>query len=304
MSQGKVIVTGASGMLGGWIYRHLLQEGIPCEGWSRATDRAPDGTTFDRGLASYTDSISDATLVIHCAAMTDADYCESNLEEAKFVNALWSGALAREAALTGARFIYVSTDAVYDGNAPGRRREYDEPNPINVYAATKLQGEQAVLDAYPAATVVRTTMVGWTLPGKREKFAEQIIRNLLSGERLQLFRDAIFSPLHVADLGTLLLRLAETEYSGILNIGSCDGVSKAAFGRMVAEDFGYYPSPIVPVSVDDVPLPAKRTKNTMLDVSRATDLLGYLPNVPGTIRGLRRDFHDGTVERLKGGPWP
>lgn len=304
-SDGVTIVTGASGMLGGAIYRRLLADKVPVEGWSRATDLAPDGTTFTRGVASFTDSIRNADLVIHCAALTDADYCEANPGEANFVNVLWSKSLAQEAALTGARFIYVSTDAVYDGDVPGRlSREDDPPRPLSVYARTKLAGEQAVLQAYAEATVVRTTMFGWTLPGKREKLAEQILRALVLKQPIKLWGDAIFSPLHVVSLAEDLLCLAELQYPGVLNIGARDPTSKADFGRLIAWEFGFDPSAIEETSVDDADLPAKRTKSTALDVTLARGLLGTLGTTRAGISRLRQELGDGTVERLKGGSWP
>lgn len=298
----SVIVTGASGMLGGAIYRRLLEDDVDVHGWSNWRTQAPDDHFFSPRGTSH--SIGDADLVIHCAAMTDADAAESFAEKAFMINTVWAGRLAASARERGARFIYVSTDAVYDGERPGLRSEDEAPNPLSVYAKTKLMGEQAVLLMNPEATIVRTTMVGWVLPTKREKFAEQIIRELINGSRLTLFRDAIFSPLHVGDLADYLISLAEIEHSGVLNVGSQAPISKFAFGLMVAQRFGLDSSPIYPTSVDDVPLAAKRTKNTGLDVRQAKDLLGDLPTVSQAIERLYREHNDGTVERLKGQPWP
>jgi dTDP-4-dehydrorhamnose reductase len=291
-------------MLGGAIYRQLRNAGEPVEGWSRATKIAPDGAKFHTrplDLGAY----GPVRLVIHCAAMTDADACEENPSGARRVNAEWPGRLAAQAARIGARFIYVSTDAVYDGETPGRlSREDDPPHPLSTYARTKLAGEAAVLQAYPDATVVRTTMFGWTLPHKREKLAEQIVRGLVERKPLRLWGDAIFSPLHVSDLAVLLVDLAAIRYPGIVNVGSPLSLSKAEFGRLIADTTGLDGSLIEETSVDDAGLAAARTKDTALDVSVAETLLGPLPSAGSGIQLLAREFTDGTVERLKGGPWP
>lgn len=296
-----MVVTGASGMLGSAIYRELRGDRkVDVRGWSHTTSdgklEAFDLPDFRRALHG-----EEIDLIIHCAALTDADHCEKNSGEASVINALIPGQLAGYARGVGARFVYVSTDAVYDDSQPGRRKETDQPNPQSVYAKTKLEGEGRVLAAYPEALVVRTTMFGWTLPtAPRPKFAEQILAALTARQPIKLFRDAYFSPLHVDLLGECLLELAEADASGVLNVGAANPVSKAAFGHFLAEVFGLDPSPIEEVSVDDVPLAAKRTKNVSLDVSECAKLLGPLPTVSQGVHQLYEEAFNGTAARIRG----
>lgn len=289
-------------MLGGAIYRRLLAEGADVEGWSGDGGIAPDGVVFAPALFPLR---PETRLIIHCAAITDADACEADPRSSVAINEVWPGRLAYSARERGARFIYISTDAVYDDRDPEWLAwEGDEPRPLSVYAKTKLGGERRVLDVYPEATVVRTTMFGWTLPGKREKLAEQIIRALVLGRPLPLWRDAVFSPLHVGDLGRILLELAERDYPGVLNIGAPEPITKLEFGRMIAAAIGANDDVIEETSVDDMDLRAPRTKYTALDVTHAEELFGALPSVEEGVARLARELTDGTVERLKGGPWP
>lgn len=294
-------------MLGNAVYRELRgDKTIAPEGWSQTTKQSADRLPFlaldlaDLGGAPFR-LLERADLVIHCAAMTDADYCERHPEEARVANAFVPEWLAQAQAKHRGRFVYVSTDAVYDDSQPGRRKETDQPNPQSVYAKTKLEGEGRVLAAYPEALVVRTTMFGWTLPtAPRPKFAEQILAALTARQPIKLFRDAYFSPLYVSQLAEILLMLAEEKASGVLNVGSRHPVSKSHFGRLIAAYFGLDDSLIEEVSVDDVPLAAKRTKNVSLDLGRFQGLLGPAPLIGGNVQQLYEDAHDGTAKRVRG----
>lgn len=305
-----VVVTGASGMLGSAVYRYLRRKGVPVEGWTKSYARTPLGEILhvepDANPKFLTDRVG---TVIHCAAATDADWCEAHVSEAEKTNSSWPESLAVRAWELGIRFVYVSTDAVYDGTKPGRlSREEDPPRPLSVYAKTKLSGEQRVLYRNPAAVVIRTTMVGWTAAGRREKFAEEIARALLTNRPINLWWDAVFSPLHVSQLAELLVRVANTHYAGILNLGASDSVSKSDFGKSLAYHLRASASLIGEKSVDGIQLSAPRTKNTALDVSRARGLLaprgGHFPSTYETITQLAEEVRNGTVERIKGGPWP
>lgn len=300
------MVTGASGLLGGAVLRHLAAHGLAVEGWAQGTVAAPDGITFRRleltepGVPERALDEARPDLVVHCAALTDVDRCEDDPDGARRLNAEVPGRLAAAAARLGARFVHVSTDAVYDGDAPGRHAETDAPAPANVYARTKLEGEHAVLDANPDALAVRTTMHGWTAQG-RLSFSESLLRGLSRGDRLTLFADVSFSPLVVSDLASVLHRLAATSASGVVNAGAAAPVTKEAFGRLVAREFGLSEDTIVPIEVASLGLRAPRPRNLGLAVERVTELLGEPPpTVEDGIRRLRETAEAGTAARLKG----
>jgi dTDP-4-dehydrorhamnose reductase len=224
--------------------------------------------------------------VIHCAALTDVDACERDPAAARALNTDAPARLAAAAHALGARFVHISTDAVYDGEAPGLHGENEPPAPANVYARSKLEGEHAVLDAHPGALVLRTTMHGWTALGRRS-FSESILRGLLRGDRLTLFEDVRFSPLVVTDHARLIKRLAATQ-SGVLNLGAADAVTKEAFGRIVAREFGFSDASIEPVTLASVGHAAARPRNTAMDVTRLTQALGARPpTVADGVRALR-----------------
>jgi dTDP-4-dehydrorhamnose reductase len=281
----RTLVTGASGLLGGAVLRELGGEG-----WSHSVPALRDGTPLrriDLRDAAAVHALREARpeLVVHCAALTDVDACEDDLEAARCLNADVPGRLAATAAALGAAFVHISTDAVYDGEQDRPHAEDEPPRPVNAYARTKLEGERAVLSAHPGALVVRTTMHGWS-GSPRPSFSEAILRGLRDGRRLTLFRDVVFSPLNVADLAVLVCRLAERGASGVLNVGASDAVTKEAFGRLVARTFGLSEDPIEPIDVADLGLRAPRPRNQALAVERLTQLLGAPP--PSVADGVRR----------------
>ena len=207
---------------------------------------------IDRATCDLTDAAGTARVVreieprciIHTAAFTQVDWCESHPEETWRANVEASRTLAQIAWQIGARMIYISTDSVFDG-ARGCYSETDEPGPLNVYARSKLAGERAVLAELPDALIVRTVIYGWNLRPKRS-LAEWILSELESGSEVQGFDDAVFSPILVNDLGRLLLELLERRASGVCHVARIEACTKFEFARAVAEMFGFDPAQVRP----------------------------------------------------------
>jgi dTDP-4-dehydrorhamnose reductase len=281
----RVVVTGASGLLGATV----LGAFEDAEGWANRSPALPDGTPLRQVdlLGDAGQALREAApeLVVHCAALTDVDACERDPDAAYALNAHAAAQLAAAARALGARFVHISTDAVYDGERAGEHAEDEPPGPANVYAESKLAGERAVLEAHPDALVLRTTMHGWT-PAGRRSFSESILRGLVRGDRLTLFADVRFSPLVVTDHAALIKRLAGQR--GVLNLGAADAVTKEEFGRIVAREFGLSDAQIAGVSLASIGLSAARPRNTALDVTRLGRALGEPPpSVADGVRALR-----------------
>ncbi len=267
----RILVTGASGLLGlnfclrfagehqiiGVANQHGLRE-VPFE--LRQADLAQPGAAA-RLLAEVRPEI-----VLHCAALANIDQAESNPALAERVNAELPGEMAAAARAVGAGMLHISTDAVFDGEK-GDYAEDDVPHPLNVYAATKLRGEQAVLAANPAAAVARVNFYGWSLSGKRS-LSEQFYSNLSAGKPMFGFTDVIFCPLQVNVLGEVLLSMAQLGLRGIYHTISSETLSKYEFGCRVARLFGLDESLIRPVSWKDGGLKAVRSPNLNLRSDR------------------------------------
>ena len=239
-------------------------------------------------------------LIIHCAAQTGVDFCEEHPEEAYRQNVLASVRVAEAARQSGARLIHISTDAVFPGDR-GDYRESDLTGPANVYGKTKLEAERQVAAALPDACIARTNIYGWNLRNK-SSLAEWMIDRLDKKERMPAFRDVIFTPLLVNDLGDALFDLYRRDYHGVIHVCGGEACSKMDFAYLIADVFGLDPGLILPSSVDGAGLKAPRGKNTSLNTDLAARVLGRrLPGVRQGLERMRRLKEDGYVEELKHG---
>ena len=198
-------------------------------------------------------------VVLHCAANANVDDCEKNPQAAEEVNSLLPGIIAESAKKHHARMIQISTDAVFDGKV-GNYVESDTPNPLSVYAATKLGGEKAVLSANPDALVLRVNFYGWSITGKRS-LAEWFAYNLAEKKQLKGFTDILFCPMMVLDLVDTMIEASEKGLKGLFHCVGSEIMSKYDFGVAIAKQFGFNPELISPASVEDGALAAARSPN-------------------------------------------
>jgi len=173
----RILITGASGLLGINIALEAAAEHTifgTVNNCQLKEDALPAGQSFRVIQADLTASgalekvleVSQPDWIIHCAALANLDACEASPDLAYHLNAKIPGRLAELASHCGARMVHISTDAVFDGQR-GNYTEEDAPNPLSVYALSKLQGERLVLEANPNAVVARVNLFGWSIFGKR-----------------------------------------------------------------------------------------------------------------------------------------
>ena len=219
------MVTGASGLLGlnfalqscetyeivGVVNRNRLHD-LPFATVQRDFF-APDA------LASLVEEIR-PDAILHCAAMANIDSCEQNPEDARWMNGMVPGLFAEAARKRSIPIVFISTDAVFDGQAPGPNGylETDPVHPINSYSESKALGERNVLSANPDAIVARVNFFGWSISGRRS-LSEFFYTNLKDGRVVSGFKDVLFSPLYVRDLSRILVRLLESSERGSTKIG-------------------------------------------------------------------------------------
>ena len=299
-----IVVTGASGLLGasvlcrareqgreiaGFCHRHILK--IP--GVSMFSPDLVDVTATRRLLASLR-----PTGIVHCAALTDVDWCEDHPEEAEGLNAKASGELAEIAAELDARFVYVSTDAVFDGNA-GNYSEDDQPSPVNAYARSKLGGERQVSERNPQAVVARVNIYGWNAQDKLS-LAEWVLNRLAGALSVPGFTDVYFTPMLATDLADVLLAIVDQGLTGIHHVGGSERISKYDFARLVAEAFGFEPDRVVPAGLSDAGLRARRPRDTSLNTAKISSALGRaLPDAKSGICRFRVQRENGYAQSLK-----
>lgn len=224
--------------------------------------------------------------VIHCAALANLDACEKDPNLARELNTEVPRKLASLCRNGGARLVHVSTDAVFDGQTGGYK-EIDLPNPLGIYAQTKLDAELAVAEANPDAIIARVNLFGWSLKGHRS-LAEFFFNNLSAGHEVMGFTDVFFCPLLVNDIAGIFFRMLEKGLSGLYHVVSSDYLSKYHFGVAIADRFGFNPGLIAPKKVSQAGFTAARSPNLILSVDKLIHDLGEIP--PAISTGIDRFF--------------
>jgi len=298
-----LLVTGASGLLGATLVLTAQAAGHEVTGTFNRHRMQVPGTRMlkvnladEMALRNAVTSIQ-PRVIIHCAAATNVDGCEEHEPDAVKMNVNSSSVLAEIAARTGARMMYVSTDAVFDGQRGGYL-ETDEPNPINVYARTKLEGERAVTGQCPSA-IVRINTFGWS-PQRKPSLAEWMLSQLEQGKQLAGFEDVWFCPVLVNELAEILLTMVAGNLSGIYHVVGAETISKFEFGQRLAATFGFDPGRVVPTRVAASALKAPRPRNMSLRTGKIERALGQsMPDVQSGLETFRQLRESGYERRLK-----
>jgi dTDP-4-dehydrorhamnose reductase len=263
----RVLITGANGILGRAL-ADRLNKAHTLFLWGRdEADLTDEGAV--RGAAQGIEF--DA--IVHAAAMTNVDGCESEPERAMAVNRDGARHVARLAHDRGAVIVYVSTDYVFDGTKEAPYLEEDPPNPINAYGRSKLAGEEAARASGARCLVVRTS---WLFGHGGTNFVDTIATKLGRGEELEVVDDQRGSPTYARDLAhgiELLLRRAAT---GTVHVTNSGHTTWYGFAVEIARYLGST-VPIRPTTTERFPRPAARPKHSVLSGARYRALTGESP---------------------------
>ncbi len=301
-----ILVTGASGFVGFWVAKRLLAAGHEVVGTHRAQ---PERLAALHGVEPIQLELADPVsvrsvfesarpeVVVHCAAMPDLGPCQHEPDLAQRCNTQATIELARLTADRGGRFVFLSTDQVFDGEA-SLYAEEDAPNPLHVYGQTKLDAEQAVLGLASDAWVIRTALVYGRSPSGHRSASEQVVHKLRAGEVLRLFTDEYRTPIYIEDAAAAIECCAltpsgaegreATPAARLLHIAGPERVSRYEFGVAVARAAGLDPGVIQPAKQADVELSLPRPKDLSMRIERLRAALGLLPR--GLAEGLAQTF--------------
>lgn len=199
----KVLVTGATGLLGGEVVDVLKSRNIECRGiGSKDLDITQEGKVHKYIKAYRPDA------VIHCAAYTDADKAESEPEKCRAVNALGTAYIAEACREIDTKMVYISTDYVF-GDDGDRPHEVDDPvYPLNVYGQTKWEGEEAVRRILRKYFIVR---ISWVFGEHGNNFVKTMLRLGQTHKEISVVADQFGAPTYTADLAPLLCDMVQTE---------------------------------------------------------------------------------------------
>jgi dTDP-4-dehydrorhamnose reductase len=277
----RLLITGASGQLGGYLLRQLSRTGDRPFAWSGSRR----GTIFEANLEpvdlTRRDEVADAfrrarpDVIIHAAALSRVADCYQQPERARQVNAAGTTPLAELAAEADCRLVFVSTDLVFDGER-GAYREEDEPAPLSIYGQTKRAAEQAVL-ATPRSLVVRVSLLFGPSVVDRPSFFDQQVTALRQRQPIRLFEDEWRTPISLVTAAQALIELASADCTGILHVGGPERLTRLEMGRRLAARLGADDSVLVPTRREHNPAPEPRPRDTSLDSSRWRGLFPTSP---------------------------
>jgi dTDP-4-dehydrorhamnose reductase len=269
----KVLVTGASGMLGSALCPLLERHG-----W----EVYPTDIRADKGGMELLDiqdkrqlerlaALRRPDVIFHLAAETDVDRCEREKEYAWSANVNGTKNIAEICRKEKILMVYISTSGVFDGRKATPYTESDEPNPINVYAKTKWEGEQAVMSLLKEYFIVRA---GWMFGGydKDKKFVGKIINLLKTQKRIKAVSDKFGSPTFTEDLSCSMAELINRGSWGLyhaVNQGCCSRYDMAC---KIVEYLSLDDVRVEPVGSDAFSLDAKRGNSEVLDSSKLGSL--------------------------------
>ena len=251
----KVLITGANGQLGHELVRATIAAGHEVVATSHETLDITDKAAVD---AVMTETRPD--VVIHAAAWTAVDACESDPEKALLVNGTATKFIADAARAVGAHVVYISTDYVFDGSKTSAYDEGDATNPQSVYGSSKLAGERA-LGATDA--IVR---ISWVCGFYGANMVKTILR-LAEQPQLKFVDDQIGNPTFADDAAAMIVRLAIEKRPGTWHVTNQGEVSWYEFAREVLIAGGFDADKVVPIKTHELqpPRPATRPFNSVLN---------------------------------------
>jgi len=265
------IVTGSGGQLGRCLVRQLRADPDVAE--VVACSHAEADLAEPAGLAARCQAwkLGPGDVVANAAAHTGVDACEAEVEAAMAVNAAGPAVLAHACNESGAHFVHVSTDYVFDGKGDEPYRESHPPAPTTVYGRTKLEGEARVLAACSEALIIRTS---WVF-GPGRNFVGAILRQAQlrrTGEvagPLSVVDDQRGCPTYAADLAEGLRALQRAGAKGVLHLSNAEPTTWWGFARAILDETGYGDLEVERGSTAALDLPAPRPAYSVLDCSRA-----------------------------------
>ncbi|MCX6358553.1 MAG: NAD(P)-dependent oxidoreductase [Armatimonadetes bacterium] len=287
---GRLLVTGASGFVGGNV---VARAGLEWEVHAvsrRAVAGAPPDVAWhvaDIGDPATLHALFEhvrPTAVIHGAAAADIDWCGRNRAEAWRINVGITAGLAELCAAGRARLVHMSTDNVFDGKR-GMLTEADEPNPVNYYGETKLEAERAVASMVPAHVIARLALVvGLPAFGEGNSFLSRMRAAWEEGRTVVMPDEEVRSPVDVVTLSRALLHLANGTFTGVLHLPGADRLDRVTMARRIAARLGYRADQVVARKPD----PSPDRSDRPLDVSMSGTLAAaILPTpLPGLDAGL------------------
>jgi len=271
MTSSLIVVTGATGQLGQTLSRLWAESPLP-----QYQLEALDRSELDISQADMTIGVLSElkpAVIVNAAAYTQVDQAESDSKAAHLVNAEAAGRIAAWSAENDAKLIYISTDFVFDGSSKTPYSPDHQTNPLGVYGASKLAGEDKIqAQAKQRSAIIRTS---WLYSEYGNNFVKTMLRLMGDRDELSVVNDQIGSPTSTRGLATLIFAMIPKDsYQGIYHWTDGASISWYEFAQeiqnqAIQEGLLKKAIPIKPISTSEYPTPAHRPAYSVLDRSRA-----------------------------------
>jgi dTDP-4-dehydrorhamnose reductase len=267
MSQPVIVVTGANGQVGQEL--RVLAASYPAfEFVFTSHDNMPvnDEAAVQKVFAAHKPAYC-----INCAAYTAVDKAESEQDPAYQVNAEGARILAAACKSFNTRFIHISTDYVFNGQSPAPYTEDAPTDPVNLYGATKLKGEQLCLQYNPEAIIIRTA---WVYSSFGKNFVKTMMKLMQDRSAINVVSDQVGAPTYAADLANCMMQIiancqlsVSNWFPGIYHYSNQGRISWYEFAVAIKELTGSACT-VNPIPSEQYPTPAKRPAFSLLDTSK------------------------------------
>ena len=258
----KILVTGANGQLGQCLQKISSQ-------FEEFEFIFTDSETLDITIKEEVNDFfwqNAPDFCINAAAYTAVDLAETEVEKAFLVNADGTENLAEVCAENNAQFIHVSTDYVFDGENNLAYTEEDFTNPLGVYGASKLAGDELALEVNPCSVILRTS---WVYSEFGKNFVKTMLSLFATKEELNIVADQFGQPTNANDLAEAIMKITKSEKitPGIFNFSNLGRISWFDFAEKIAE-LSDAKIKLNAIETSQYPTPAKRPKNSVLDLGK------------------------------------
>ena len=275
----KILISGGSGFIDGHLIEIAKKKYKVFSTYHTNFIKGQSIETIQLDLSQQQDikSLLDNTkpdIIIHTTAVSKPDFCEKNRNLAKLINVDATERLAYWAKENGTRFIFTSSDMVFDGKK-GSYAEDDKVIPTSYYAETKVLCEQKITELHFNSVIVR---VAWTYGfgiTRNDAFFEKMVSAIKNNEPIRLFVDQFRTPIFVNNLAEAILELAENDYTGIINLSGGQRISRWDFGLLTCKILALSINNLKPGSMFNFPGAASRPQ----DISMKNDLAKKFLNV-------------------------
>ena len=263
----KILVLGAYGFLGSSLCPVLKDFGFKIIKHGRQKESEVHFDMKDLNDVQRNLKILNPDVIVNLIAFTNVDECEKNKSEAEIANVKvvknLTEAIKNISKKKNLHLIHISTDQVYNGK--GLHTE-DKVNPINFYGKSKHLGEKEASKIN--STFLRVNFIGKSNKIGKKSLSDWIVESLRKKTKINVFKDVIFSPLHISNLCKNIVLVIDKQLNGIFNVGSCDGISKADFAFRLGKLLNLDEKLINPINFNQAKLLADRPLNMCMNVKK------------------------------------